>query len=162
MTTDASAPVSALELLPGFTLDALLPSDLEAVTVIEAAAQITPWSQRLFADCLSSGYWCQVVRHQQRVVAFQVLSFVLDESHLLNIAVAPALQRRGIARALLQHTLIDVRQRGIRQLFLEVRASNARAQALYLSLGFSHYSDRKNYYRTASGHEDAWLMLRDL
>lgn len=158
MTTDTTP----LELLPGFHLNTLREEDLDAVAAIEAAAQITPWSRRLFADCLGSGYLCQVVHDEQQVVAFQVLSFVLDESHLLNIAVAPAFQRRGIARALLEHTLEAVGKKGTRQMFLEVRASNVRAQALYLSLGFTHYSDRKNYYRTHNGQEDAWLMLREL
>lgn len=156
MTSDALG-------LPDFSLTLMLPSDLDAVAAVEAAAQLTPWSRQLFADCLGSDYLCQVVRHQETLVAFQVLSFVLDESHLLNIAVAPAFQRRGIARALLTQGINKARARSSTQMFLEVRANNHQAQALYTSLGFEHLGLRRNYYRLPSGgREDAWVMLKAL
>lgn len=135
-------------------------ADLDAVMRIENAAQLTPWSRQSFADCLDNDYYvCHVIRHQQNIVAFQVASFILDESHLLSIAVAPAFQRRGLASALLQQLRVDAQQHDTRCIYLEVRASNKGAQSLYERFGFQHYSDRPNYYRRADGHEDAWLML---
>lgn len=148
-------------LIPGFRLSPMLPEDLDRVTAIEAACQITPWSRQLFADCFESDYLCQVARHESGVVAFQVASFVLDESHLMNIAVAPAFQGLGLARAMLTHLLEEAFFRGARQMFLEVRESNTRAQALYASLDFALLGRRKNYYTKPDGHEDARIMLRE-
>lgn len=150
-----------ISLLPGFRLDTLLPEDLDQVAAVEADCQLTPWSRQLFADCLDSDYLCKVVRHESQVVAFEIASFILDESHLLNIAVAPAFQRRGLARALLNWLLEEAFFRGATQMFLEVRESNRRAQQLYDSLGFEFIGRRKNYYATPpDGHEDAWIMLK--
>jgi ribosomal-protein-alanine N-acetyltransferase len=138
-------------------------TDLGAVAAIEAATQITPWSLTLFRDCLESGYLCQVLRHQhasneKQVVAFQVISSVLDECHLMNIAVAPAFQGKGLGRAMLVEALAQARQRGASVIFLEVRSSNLHAQALYSSLGFKQYDVRHHYYRSPKGREDACLM----
>lgn len=144
-----------------WVIEPMVAADLTAVTAVETAAQQTPWARQSFADCLDNNYYvCQVVRHQQIIVAFQVTSFIFDESHLLNIAVAPAFQRRGIAGALIEQLLDEARRRDTRSIFLEVRASNKGAQSLYERFGFVHYSDRPAYYRTANGHEDAWLMQR--
>ncbi len=79
----------------GARLRALTSADLDRVQAIEEASQVTPWSPGNFRDCLRSGYRCQVATVDGVPVAFMILSSVLDECHLLNIAVAPAWQRRG-------------------------------------------------------------------
>lgn len=144
-----------------WVIEPMVAADLTAITAVETAAQETPWARQSFADCLDNSYYsCHVVRHQQAIVAFQVTSFIFDESHLLNIAVAPAFQRRGIAAALIEQLFDEARRHDTRSIFLEVRASNKGAQSLYERFGFVHYGDRPAYYRTANGHEDAWLMQR--
>ena len=74
----------------GARLRAMTSLDLPAVMAIETASQPTPWSEGNFRDCLRSGYRCQVATVDGVPVAFMILSSVLDECHLLNIAVAPA------------------------------------------------------------------------
>ena len=69
-----------------------------------------------------------------------------DEAHLLNIAVAPNRQRRGLGRQLLAKGLAIARQAGAERVFLEVRPSNIRARAVYEKAGFEFLSLRKKYY----------------
>ncbi len=137
-------------------------ADLAAVAALEAQSQFTPWSEQVFRDCLSEGYLCRVVTDVAgAVVAFVIIYRVLDEAHVLNIAVAPDCQRRGIAAALLRE-MMDVLRPDTRCLFLEVRESNQAARALYQRLGFVGTGMRRNYYRTADGHENAVLMRCEL
>ncbi len=133
--------------------------DLDAVQAIENAAQLTPWSTSHFRDCLSNAnYLCQVVTHDDEPVAFLILSRILDETHVLNVVVAPAWQRRGIARLLLEQAMETARNDAMTVMYLEVRESNLGAQALYRELGFEVCGIRKNYYRKGDGHENAVLM----
>lgn len=76
-----------------------------------------------------------------------------DELHLTDLGVAAPYRRRGLARA-----LVDALSReNARVVFLEVRASNAPALALYVSLGFTELDRRARYY---SNGEDAVVMQR--
>ena len=81
---------------------------------------------------------------------------VLDESEILNIAVAAELRGRGIGGIMLDAVLAQVRERGAVAVYLEVRESNESARRLYASRGFSELSRRKNYYRKPS--EDALVL----
>lgn len=150
------------DLADGFQLRAMYAADLLAVAAIEGASQVTPWSLAIFRDCLASHYDCRVIAQDDTVAGFAILSSVLDETHLLNIAIAPAFQRRGLALNCLSELIRDYRQRDMRFLYLEVRASNHAALALYRQLGFEVSGERKNYYLTGSGasasRENAILM----
>ena len=92
------------------------------------------------------------------MAAFAITQIILDEATLFNIAVDPAFQRRGLGRELLEQVIDEVEKRGVVTLWLEVRASNVAAIALYESLGFNEATIRRNYYPTAEGHEDAIIM----
>ncbi len=146
----------------GCTLRAMTEADLAEVVAIEDALQPTPWSAQVFRDCFNSHYDCRVVQRDSAVIGFVVLSSVLDEVHLLNIAVAPAMQRRGIAWAVLKEVIPEYQARSLRYLYLEVRESNAGARALYERIGFQTVGLRRNYYRTHNGRENAVLMMLDL
>ena len=133
--------------------------DLDAVLAIEEASQLTPWSRSHFRDCLdNANYLCQVVTIGEELVAFLILSRILDETHVLNIVVAPRWLRRGIARRLLVQAMDAACSDAMTVMYLEVRESNVSAQALYRSLGFEITGIRKNYYRKGDGHEHAVLM----
>ena len=86
-----------------------------------------------------------------------------SEAHLLNITVAPAHQGQGGARRLLQALDTWARSQQARELWLEVRASNTRALALYRRHGYVEVGVRKRYYALADGaREDAILMSLNL
>ncbi len=82
-----------------------------------------------------------------------------DEGEILNLAVAPAGRRNGLGRALVQHILEALTARGVRQVYLEVRESNAPARALYAAHGFKEVARRTQYYRRPV--EDAIVLRLD-
>ena len=94
------------------------------------------------------------------VAGFVVFHRVGDEAELRNFAVAPAYQRRGIGRLLLEAGQQRLREAGVRQIYLEVRTSNHPALALYSSLGYRVISVRKEYYRDLD--EDAQVLSMTL
>ncbi|WP_350349188.1 ribosomal protein S18-alanine N-acetyltransferase [Agromyces sp. G08B096] len=81
------------------------------------------------------------------------------EGDIQTIAVASDLRGQGVGRTLMQALIAEARRRGAERLFLEVRADNPVARALYDSLGFVEIGVRPRYYR---GGIDAVLMRLDV
>lgn len=82
-----------------------------------------------------------------------------DEGEILNLAVSPAGRRHGLGRALVEQAVATLRERGVGQIYLEVRESNAPARALYAARGFKEVGRRKQYYRRPV--EDAIVLRLD-
>jgi len=116
-----------------------------------------PWSRALFRAALDGSGAAILLAEgaDGEVLGYVVLSAVLDEGNLDNIAVHPDCRRQGVADALLAALTGFCRGR-LAVLTLEVRASNAPAIALYEKHGFIPVGRRKNYY--AAPREDAILM----
>lgn len=135
-------------------------SDVDAVLALEVTAYSFPWSRGNFIDSLAAGYLAWV-RHddQQQLMAYCVAQPGYQETHLLNLTVAPPLQRRGHGRALLSALADWARQRGDAALWLEVRQSNAAGRALYAAAGFAEVGLRRGYYPDLhQRREDAVVM----
>jgi ribosomal-protein-alanine N-acetyltransferase len=96
--------------------------------------------------------------HQGEIIGYTLMMMVLDEAHLLNISVARPYQKQGLGRELLAHMLDKARELGALNMFLEVRASNVSAIALYESMRFVEMSVRRGYYPAKKSREDAVLM----
>ncbi|EGT5712954.1 ribosomal-protein-alanine N-acetyltransferase [Cronobacter dublinensis subsp. dublinensis] len=140
----------------------LQPADLAAAFAIEQRAHAFPWSEKTFASNQGERYLNLRLDVDGVMAAFAITQVVLDEATLFNIAVDPAFQRRGLGRALLEHLIEALEQRDVLTLWLEVRASNYAARALYESLGFNEATVRRNYYPTPDGREDAIIMALPL
>ena len=140
------------------TISSLSQSDLPAAFQIEKRAHAFPWSEHTFASNQGERYLNYQLTVEGRMAAFAITQVVLDEATLFNIAVDPDFQRRGLGKALLEHLIDELEKRGVLTLWLEVRASNVAAIALYESLGFNEATIRRNYYPTAVGREDAIIM----
>ncbi|MES1170359.1 MAG: ribosomal protein S18-alanine N-acetyltransferase, partial [Leifsonia sp.] len=69
------------------------------------------------------------------------------QADIQTIAVAPHTRHRGVGRALMAALLDEARRRLATEVFLEVRADNPHAQALYASLGFEQIAVRPQYYQ---------------
>ncbi|HTZ70324.1 MAG TPA: GNAT family N-acetyltransferase [Acetobacteraceae bacterium] len=69
-----------------------------------------------------------------------------DEAEILTLAVAPAVRRQGIGRALVEAAVAHARIAGAAKFFLEVSVKNHLARALYRDLGFTEVGRRKRYY----------------
>ncbi|MGC1100067.1 ribosomal protein S18-alanine N-acetyltransferase [Pantoea agglomerans] len=136
----------------------LTPDDLAQAFAIECRSHAFPWSEKTFASNQGERFINLRLDVDGKMAAFAITQVVLDEASLFNIAVDPAFQRRGLGRQLLQHLIDELIKREVLTLWLEVRASNLPAIALYEQLGFNQVSRRHNYYPTASGREDAILM----
>lgn len=83
-------------------------------------------------------------------VGFVLSRQALDEEELLLVAVQPNARGRGLGAALLYKYLAAARQRGIRNVFLEMRANNP-AHSLYSRCGFRPIGTRPRYYCTMDG-----------
>jgi len=109
-------------------LETMTADHVDAVVAVEARAYSHPWTRANFTDSLAAGYHCQVLLAGPTLIGYFVAMKGVDEVHLLNITVAPAHQRQGWALMLLE--ALAGWARGLRSqwLWLEVRASNERAQ----------------------------------
>lgn len=116
-----------------------------------------PWSEDLYRAALNNPAVAVLLARGEdgALLGYAVLSTVLDEGNLDNIAVAPEHRRRGVADALLS-ALTAFGREHLACLMLEVRASNTPAIALYEKHGFTAVGRRKNYYDAPK--EDAILM----
>lgn len=142
---------------------AMTRDDVDAVLAIEQAVQRFPWTRGNFIDALDSGYLCCVDEAGEGGIrAYAILMPGVDEAELLTIGVAQTGQRKGLGRALLAQMLGMAREKNMRRVFLEVRASNVAAIALYRSAGFGQIGERRAYYRNEEGSEDAVAMACNL
>lgn len=134
--------------------------DLPEVLAIENDVYPHPWTRGNFLDSLYTGYECWVVRSDAgELVGYFLLMLAVDEAHLLNISVRRDLHGRGVGRMQLDHVAALAREKGMGSVLLEVRPSNARAQAIYERYGYTHIGRRKGYYPAADGaREDAIVM----
>ena len=132
---------------------------LDEVVAIETSAYEHPWTRGNFADSLRSGYQAQLLGADGVVIGYFVAMMGVDEVHLLNITVAPVFQGQGWGRVLLDALALWARGQGAQWLWLEVRASNSRAQRIYEHHGYRRVGERKGYYPAGHGNrEDAVVM----
>lgn len=132
---------------------------LDAVLAVEQSAYSHPWSRRNFLDTLAAGHNALCLLGGDELIGYFVAMPGFEEVHLLNITVAPACQRQGWALVLLDALVLWSRAQRAEWLWLEVRASNIRAQQVYLRRGFVRVGQRKAYYPAGHGlREDAVVM----
>lgn len=143
-------------------ISSLTPDDLPAAYAIEQRSHAFPWTEKTLASNQGERYFNLRLDVDGQMAAFAVTQVVLDEATLFNIAVDPAWQRKGLGRQLLEHLIRELEAKDVFTLWLEVRASNAAAIALYESLGFNEATIRRNYYPTKEGREDAIIMALPL
>lgn len=130
------------------------------IALLERECFADPWSQQSIASELHNplSLWL-VAQEGQTLLGYVGSQTCLDETDMMNIAVSPASRRQGVARALIEALVSALRERGSKQLTLEVRASNSPARQLYESLGFLQVGLRKNYYRNPK--EDALILRKE-
>lgn len=136
--------------------------DLETVMDLERLVYPYPWTVGIFRDCLRVGYCCWVLLSRKVVVGYGVMSVAAGECHILNLCVHPDLRRRGLGCRILRCLLTVGRSHNADTAFLEVRASNRSALALYALEGFCEVGMRRGYYPQENGREDAVIMARPL
>jgi ribosomal-protein-alanine N-acetyltransferase len=138
--------------------------DLDAVHRLEVAVAPDPWSRELLAGELAGDrrdrHWL-VAERDGAVVAFGGLMLVVDEAHVLNLAVDPRHRRRGLASRLLAALLLDAGDRGIVSATLEVRVGNRAGTELYRRFGFEEAGIRPRYYPDGEDASILWCHRID-
>jgi ribosomal-protein-alanine N-acetyltransferase len=130
-------------------------ADVAHVHAVETACFKMPWShESILSDiCLNENALYFVAEECGKIVGFCGIHIVLNEGHIMNVAVLPEHRGRGIGEALL---LMMMSYTGLPNYTLEVRVSNTAAISLYKRLGFLESGLRPGYY----GDEDALIMWR--
>ncbi|MBB5777079.1 ribosomal protein S18-alanine N-acetyltransferase [Nonomuraea jabiensis] len=138
-------------------------ADLPAVMSIERATfPLDAWSEGMMRGELaemprSRHYLVALVDGE--IIGYAGLAAAADQADVQTIAVLEKHQGTGVGGAMLTELLAEAGRRGAREIFLEVRADNPRAQAVYRHYGFEEIGTRRRYYDDGT---DAIMMRRNL
>ena len=154
---------AAGQLPDGIVLRDMTAEDVPAVHALERKLfPIDAWPERMFRDELfqpeTRRYYVAEERDPElgpRIIAYAGVMCVPPIADVQTIAVVPEREGRGIGSAVLAELIAEARRRGARDVLLEVRADNPRAQALYKRFGFAQIHTRRRYYRDGV---DAYIM----
>ena len=145
--------------IPSVTISTMRRRHLRNVLRIEEQTSSTPWSLGLFLAEVrrdERDYIVAISDHDERVVGFAGLLYVIGEGHITTVAVDPAVQGGRIGTRLMLELARRAIARGSDSITLEVRASNNAALALYRRFGFAPSGVRKDYYKDPT--EDALVL----
>lgn len=135
------------------------PDDLARLEKLEQLEQAYPWTRDTLASHLGSRrYRVGILESAADLIGYFSALSVADECSLLNLLVARDFRGQGFGRMLLEKMLDLARAEAAETVFLEVRAGNEPAIALYHAAGFVETGVRKAYYPSAAGREDAVIM----
>jgi len=139
-------------------IDTMEMADLDDVMEIENASFSLPWSRWMFERELMDRKHSQflVARSGDEIAGYIGFWLVLEEVHIVTIAVRSDYRRRGIGSILMLEALNAAMRLGAERATLEVRVTNLPAQGLYRKLGFITVSIRKRFYSDTG--EDAYVM----
>ncbi len=134
--------------------------DLDEIIEIEGASFSMPWPRKSFEIELSREYASTFVLREKGLSGESVLGYlcawqVMEEVHILNLAVRRSARRRGHAGRLIEAAIAHHGQKQVKRFVLEVRENNKAGIALYESLGFSQWGVKRRYY--ADTGEDALI-----
>jgi [ribosomal protein S18]-alanine N-acetyltransferase len=137
--------------------------DLPEVVRIEKLCFADPWTEESFRRLLPGQpaiFLVAVMPPDSAIAGYAIAFSVYEDAEVLSVAVEPSFRGQGLAGQMLDAVLIELRARGVRTAFLEVRESNRAARALYGSRGFEEIGRRVRYYKKPV--EDALVMRRIL
>ncbi|GGC60013.1 ribosomal protein S18-alanine N-acetyltransferase [Undibacterium terreum] len=150
--------------MPEYHFCELRQDDIDRVLKIEQQVYAHPWTRGNFADSLNAGHEiCGLCDAQQDLLGYFLAMTILDEVHLLNLAVAAERQGQGLARMLMDQLCAYAREQKATSILLEVRVRNTRAIQVYQHYGFAEIGRRKAYYPAEENtREDAIVMRMTL
>jgi [ribosomal protein S18]-alanine N-acetyltransferase len=131
--------------------------DLDEVMDLEKVSFASPWTRGMYLHELEKREGCYLVaRHDGILTAYGGTLLILDEAHIMTLAVREDYRRRGLGSRLLLELIDASQEMGARFFTLEVRKSNCEAIELYSRFGFQIMGERKNYY--LDNMENAMIM----
>lgn len=143
-----------------YTIEAMRLEDIPEVLHLEREAfgQMA-WHAGDFEAAIASKCDFPLVIRTTGLTGYAVLRIIAPEAEIENICVAPACRRSGVGEALMEEMLRLAAERDAERIFLEVRAHNEPAKALYRKRGFVESYRRRNYYQGPT--EDAIIMMKE-
>ena len=143
-----------------YTIEAMRLEDIPEVLHLEREAfgQMA-WHAGDFEAAIASKCDFPLVIRTTGLAGYAVLRTIAPEAEIENICVAPACRRSGVGEALMEEMLRLAAERDAKRIFLEVRAHNEPAKALYRKRGFVESYRRRNYYQGPT--EDAIIMMKE-
>ncbi|MCW8962675.1 MAG: ribosomal protein S18-alanine N-acetyltransferase [Gammaproteobacteria bacterium] len=159
---EAAAVTTGMKSGPADEIRHVVDEHIPAILEIEKSAYEFPWTEGLLRDCLKPNYYFYALFRQQDIIAYAIMSCLVNEAHILNLCVSPQYQRQGLGRQMLDYLLDKAREEESHTVFLEVRESNSIAQGLYEKNGFNRLGSRRGYYPNGDGREDAILFAKEL
>ncbi len=134
-------------------------SNIDEIYYIEENCFAEPWTRKMLESELKNSL-CVLTAETcgEKLCGFALGRVVADEAELFKIAVLPEYRRQGIAEKLLISLHKEMKERGAKTCFLEVRAKNAPALALYKKLGYEKIRVISRYYPD----DDAAVMRAEL
>jgi ribosomal-protein-alanine N-acetyltransferase len=136
-------------------------ADVDDVFELEQQVYPHPWTRGNFTDSLGSGYNAWVLRERGgALLGYFLLMPVVDEAHLLNVAVAAERQGEGLGRYLLDKIAACARGLSMESILLEVRPSNVRALSVYEKYGYAEIGRRRGYYPAHDGKREDAIVMR--
>ncbi|WP_287154555.1 ribosomal protein S18-alanine N-acetyltransferase [Candidatus Solincola tengchongensis] len=143
--------------LPELVIRRMSPEDLPEVMELERRAFSAPWTEEMYRREMEKWEGCYLVaRSGGELAGYGGALLILDEAHVMTLAVREDLRRRGIGARLLLELVRRAERMGARFLTLEVRKSNRPAIELYTRFGFQVMGERRQYY--LDNLEDALIM----
>ncbi|HIV17073.1 MAG TPA: ribosomal protein S18-alanine N-acetyltransferase [Candidatus Alectryocaccobium stercorigallinarum] len=135
--------------------------DIDEVVKIEKENFSVPWDENgFFSFMIREGTVFVCAEEDGRITGYGGMVTAADQADITNISVSKDKRRSGTGTAIVEKLFEKGREMGIKEIFLEVRQSNAPAAALYEKLGFTEEGVRKNYYEAPV--EDALIMKKEL
>ena len=137
----------------------LIRRDMPEVLEIENDCFEIPWTDEDFGCCLMHGEKnCigMVAEHDHAVVGFMIYELQKEKLRIINFAVAPAEQRRGIGRQMVERLVEKLSQQKRQEIMMELRESNLHAQMFFKKQGFRAVHVLHNHYDDTT--EDAYVM----
>jgi ribosomal-protein-alanine N-acetyltransferase len=132
--------------------------DLQDLLIIEQMNSFSPWTSSQFTEAHNYIY---VLLCESVVIGFAALTQSYDQAELQNFSIHRDYQNLGYGKRLLDFAFQHL-SRDVKTIFLEVRVSNFTAIRLYHNLGFEEIGNRRDYYQTEFGREDALIMSVDI
>lgn len=139
--------------------------DIEDIQSIDSSSSFhSPWSKKVWLEEFQNPLsHCYVVKYKEgeknrkEIIGFICFRIVGEESELLNIGVHPKERGKGIGKRLMNFYIDYCKEKGVKNLFLEVSVNNLLAFHLYQTFHYQIIGTRKKFY---SGEVDALLMRR--
>jgi len=143
---------------------AAVPGDAAAIAMLERESFPHPWTElQVLGELTHPAPFCWVASTSGAdgapLAGYALFRRVLDEAELLRLAVAVSLRRRGLAEALVERGIAELRAHDCETAFLEVREDNAGAIGFYEATAWTLAGRRRRYYPDGT---DALLYRRSL